>query len=74
MAGVLTAIFSRAIDIFVETVITKKYKLNFRQIINRCLLQGCILGWFIGVIFYAFAYTDTTPIRMIVIPISYEDA
>ena len=65
-AGVLTAIFSSAIDFFFETVVTKKYKLNFRQIINRFLLQACFLGWLIGIIFYAFAYTDAAPIRKII--------
>lgn len=65
-AGFLTPVFSSAIDIFFETVITKRDTLNFREIIKRCLLSGCVAGWLLGVVYYAFALAEATPIRMII--------
>lgn len=65
-AGFLTPVFSNAIDIFFETFITKKDTPNLRETIKRCLLSGCVVGWLIAIIYYAFALTEATPIRMII--------
>lgn len=66
LAGILTAVFSSAINSVFETFVTRKDTVNFREIINRSLLTGCTLGWLIGVIFYAFALTEAKPIKMII--------
>ena len=62
LAGILTAVFNSVFEGFS----TRKRTVNFREVVNRCLLTGCTLGWLIGVIFYAFALTEAKPIRMII--------
>lgn len=66
-AGILTAASVSAINSFFETVVRKKYIANLKIIISQCLASGFTSGLLLGIIFYAFTYTESKPIRMIVI-------
>lgn len=65
-AGVLTAVFSTAINSIFSTFVTKKQTESVGEIVRNCLLSGCTGGLLVSVIFYYFASTDAAPVRMIV--------
>ena len=65
-AGVLTAVFSSAINSIFSTFVTKKQTESVGEIIINCLFSGCTGGLLVSVIFYYFASNDAAPIRMIV--------
>ncbi len=70
-AGFFTAVSHSFLDsifekIFFEKISPKTNTLNLRRIVNISLVQGCVGGWLIGVIFYAFAISEPKPIQTII--------
>ncbi|KST64941.1 hypothetical protein [Mastigocoleus testarum] len=66
-AGIVAAAFPSFIDSIFKKFSTETNTLNLREIINRFLLVGCLGGWLIGIIFYAFAIHEPKPIQTIFI-------
>lgn len=66
-AGILTAASNSAVDSFFQIFVRNKYIANLREIINQCLASAFTYGLFLGVIFYAFTYNLSQPVRWIVI-------
>lgn len=66
-SGFFCAASSSLIDDFFISLATEKSEIDVRNTINKCLVLGCTAGLLLGVIFYAFTYTEPEPMRMIVI-------
>lgn len=66
-AEIITAAFPSFIDSIFKNFSTETDTLNLREVINKSLLTGCLGGWFVGIIFYAFAISEPKPIQTIII-------
>lgn len=66
-AGIIAAAFPNFIDSIFKKFSTETDTLNLREVVNRSLLVGCLGGWLVGIIFYAFAIHEPKPIQTIII-------
>lgn len=65
-AGFITPIFRTLIDGWFDSPIFKRYESTVKETISKSLLSGLVVGWLLGIIFYAFAVTDAAPIKFII--------